>query len=158
VGKSLPLPRTDAGAQKAELFLDATLTSLFVKPAPGKPDSSSERAKKVAEPETVTVRMPRDDFGQTETVAQSDVATHAAMPEARTGRWWNPRLYQWCGLTLRVFGFIYLAIVLLRLETPSFATFLIVKGLLAMFAFTRNMGAIVLPLAGTALGKFCRTT
>jgi hypothetical protein len=138
--------------EKAELFLDATLTSFFAKPVPGKPDKSSERAKKVAEPETVTIRLPKDDFGQAETVAQSDLAAHSAMPEASTGRWWNPRLYEWCGLALRVFGFVYLAITLFRLETPSFATFLIVKGLLAMLALA-EVAAIVLPLAGTVLSK-----
>ena len=96
--------------EKTELFLDATVTSLFIK-------------------------------------------RHSIMPKARDGRWWNPHPYQWAGWGLRVFGFVYLALALFSLETPSFATFLIVKGLLAMLVLA-EVAAIALPLAGTAVSKF----
>ncbi len=95
--------------EKTELFLDATVTSLFVK-------------------------------------------QHSIMPKAREGRWWNPTFYQWAGWGLRAFGFLYLAMMLFRLDTPSFATFLIVKGLFAMLMLA-EVAAIALPLAGTLLSK-----
>lgn len=79
--------------------------------------------------------------------------SHSVMPQARTGRWWNPHVYEWSAWCLRTIGFTLLAIALLQLETPSFATFLIVKGLLAMLALA-EVAAIVFPLAGTALSKF----
>ncbi|MCI0747799.1 MAG: hypothetical protein L0Y58_20520 [Verrucomicrobia subdivision 3 bacterium] len=78
---------------------------------------------------------------------------HSVMPKAKQGRWWNPDLYERAGWILRAIGYLGLGITLLRIETPSFATFLIVKGILAMLAFTEVI-AIIAPLASTALSKF----
>jgi hypothetical protein len=50
-----------------------------------------------------------------------------ATPAMRTGRWWDPLLYQRAGWILRAIGLGLLAWALLRLEAPSFATFLSVK-------------------------------
>jgi hypothetical protein len=96
--------------EKTELFLDATLTSLFVK-------------------------------------------RHSVMPKSKQGRWWNPLLYEWSGWGLRAVGYLGLGITLLSLDTPSFATFLVVKGILAMLAFVEVV-AIAFPLAATAFSKF----
>src|SRR6185369_5133872 len=96
--------------QKPDLFLDATLTSLFVK-------------------------------------------RHSPLPRANPSPWWNPNLYEWPALALRAFGFLWLGLALLHVATSSFATFLVVKGLIAMLAFT-EVAAIILPLAGTALSKW----
>src|SRR5207248_11276237 len=67
--------------------------------------------------------------------------------------WWQPRYYQWAGWSLRVLGFVVLAISLFQLETPSFATFLVVTGMLAMLALG-EVAAIALPLSATAMSKF----
>jgi hypothetical protein len=96
--------------EKTELFLDATLTSLFVK-------------------------------------------RHSVMPKSKQGRWWNPDIYERAGLVLRTIGWLGLGITLLSLDTPSFATFLVVKGILAMLVLA-ELAAIAFPLAATAFSKF----
>lgn len=96
--------------EKTEMFLDATLTSLFAK-------------------------------------------RHSVMPRAKSGRWWNPDLYERAGWGLRAVGYLGLAFTLLSLDTPSFATFLVVKGIFAMLVLA-EVAAIALPLAATAFSKF----
>jgi len=77
----------------------------------------------------------------------------SAMPGIKTGRAWNPKPYQWASWGLRAVAFTFLGLQLLREPTPSFATFLVVKGLLAMLAFAEVL-AIILPLAATLLSKY----
>ena len=72
---------------------------------------------------------------------------------SRPARWWNPLPYQWTSWALRVIGFTLLGLRLLGEPTPGFATFLVVKGLLAVLAFSEVL-AIVLPLAATVASKF----
>ncbi|MCL0184823.1 hypothetical protein M2T59_31905, partial [Klebsiella pneumoniae] len=60
--------------------------------------------------------------------------TEAGHEGIRHGWRWNPNLYQRLGWCCRVVGWLILAIALFRLPTPSFVTFLIVKGILAMLA------------------------
>jgi hypothetical protein len=55
-----------------------------------------------------------------------------ATPALRLGRWWNPLLYRRAGWMFRAIGLTLLAVVLFRLEPPSFATFMFVKGLLGI--------------------------
>ncbi|MDB6030458.1 MAG: hypothetical protein JWM16_796, partial [Verrucomicrobiales bacterium] len=95
--------------KKAQLFLDATVTSFFGK-------------------------------------------KHSVLPKAREGKWWNPSLYRWASWCLRGTGCLLLGIKLLQLETPSFATFLVVKGLLAMVALA-EVATIFLPILTTAFSK-----
>ena len=120
--------------EKTELFLDATLTSIFAKPSARPPPASTEEL-------------------ESEVTTQTKTQQRFVMPQARAGRWWNPRPFQRASWGLRIFGFLYLAITLFQLETPSFATFLIVKGLLAMLAVA-EVAAIALPIAGTFVSKF----
>lgn len=88
--------------EKPGLFLDATLTSFFIK-------------------------------------------KYSAMPGIKSGRWWKPDIYERTGWGLRAFGFLMLGLHLLNQPTPSFATFLVTKGLLAMLAFV-EVAAVILPL------------
>jgi hypothetical protein len=55
-----------------------------------------------------------------------------ATPALRLGGWWNPVRYQRAGWIFRAIGLALLAVALLRLEPPSFATFMFVKGLLGV--------------------------
>jgi hypothetical protein len=55
-----------------------------------------------------------------------------ATPALRLGGWWNPVFYQRVGWIFRAIGLALLAIALFELEPPSFATFMVVKGLLGM--------------------------
>jgi hypothetical protein len=96
--------------EKTELFLDATLTSLFVK-------------------------------------------RHSVMPKSKQGHRWNPDMYERTGWVLRTIGWLGLGITLLSLDTPSFATFLVVKGILAMLVLA-EVAAMAFPLAATAFSKF----
>jgi len=77
----------------------------------------------------------------------------SATPSLRTGRWWDPVAYARAGWALRAIGFTLLGITLLRLEPPSFATFMFVKGVLAMLAFA-EAAAIALPLVTTRLSTW----
>jgi hypothetical protein len=98
---------------------------------------------------------PRED-GQMildETLTSLFVRRHDSAAKTRSGRWWNPNPYEKCGWVLRAVGYGWLGVALLRLETPSFATFLIIKGLLAMVVLA-EVGGIVVPLVVTTLSKF----
>jgi hypothetical protein len=139
--------------EKTELFLDATLTSIFAKPPAQTTETASEKSKTIQSSEESSISMRVENTERLDKGTGFEVNAPSVMPEARTGRRWNPRLYQRAGWALRVFGFVYLAITLFRLETPSFATFLIMKGLLAMPAVA-EVAAIILPLAGTVVSKF----
>ena len=78
----------------------------------------------------------------------STLWSHASLvlPLAKSGQRWNPIWYQRAAWGLRVAGFGWLGLLLLDLPTPSFATFLIVKGILAAVAFL-EVAVIVLPAA-----------
>jgi hypothetical protein len=66
-------------------------------------------------------------------------------PTMKESRWWDPVWYLRVGWTLRALGLFALGAVLLRLDTPSFATFLFVKGMIAGLVLI-EAGAIFLPL------------
>ena len=53
----------------------------------------------------------------------------------------------------RIFGWLALAVTLFQLETPSFVTFLVVKGVLAMLVLTEVAG-VALPLACGSLSAW----
>jgi hypothetical protein len=74
------------------------------------------------------------------------------LPLERPGKQWQPERYQKAAWTLRALGFLWLAILLFQLPTPSFATFLAVKGLLAMLALA-EAGAILLPAVTSWLAR-----
>ncbi|MBI2947568.1 MAG: hypothetical protein HYY23_07970 [Verrucomicrobia bacterium] len=95
----------------------------------------------------------RSRFVLDATLTSFFIKRDAAMPGIKSGRAWNPEPYQWASWGLRAVGFTILGWQLLREPTPSFATFLVVKGLLAMLAFAEVL-AIVLPLAATLFSKF----
>lgn len=63
----------------------------------------------------------------------------------QASRWWDPVGYLRLGWTLRALGLFALGGALLRLETPSFATFLFVKGMIAGLVLLEAL-AIFLPL------------
>jgi hypothetical protein len=79
--------------------------------------------------------------------------TSLVLPLPRSGRWWNPHLYQSAAWILRALGFLWLGILLLRLPTPTFVTFLVVKGVLAMIAFAEVAG-ILLPAIFSWTSRF----
>src|SRR5438093_5041326 len=58
--------------------------------------------------------------------------SQAATPALRRGRWWNPLGYQRAGWTLRAVGMVWLAFTLFQSEPPTFATFMFVKGTVAV--------------------------
>ncbi len=87
------------------------------------------------------------------TVTSIFVKRHEAEPKQRTGPWRDPNTYERWGWVLRAAGYLILAVSLFRLETPSFGTFLIVKGIFAMLALL-EVAAVLLPLAGTALSMW----
>jgi len=61
---------------------------------------------------------------------------------------WNPAVYQRASWICRIVGWSILAAALFQLETPSFANFLIVKGVIALWVVTEVAG-LVIPLAVT---------
>ncbi|MBN9691225.1 MAG: hypothetical protein J0M24_13390 [Verrucomicrobia bacterium] len=61
----------------------------------------------------------------------------------REGWRWNPTGYQQASWVLRSVGWTILAWQMFELETPSFANFLIVKGVLAMLVVTEVAGLVV---------------
>ncbi|HXJ56050.1 MAG TPA: hypothetical protein VNU68_05225, partial [Verrucomicrobiae bacterium] len=99
--------------------------------------------------------LPRETpaFFLDATVTSLFTREQSVIPQIKPGHWWNPAWYERAGWMMRVMGFTWLGVVLLRLETPSFSTFLIVKGLLALLAFGEVAG-ILLPLAGSGLSKW----
>jgi hypothetical protein len=86
------------------------------------------------------------------TVTSLFVKSHDVLPKIKPGTRWNPEGYEQIGWALRAIGFFGLGWALLDLRAPSFATFLIVKGVLAMLAFV-EVAAIVLPIAMTIVSK-----
>jgi hypothetical protein len=75
------------------------------------------------------------------------------LPLLRPGRRWNPVVYQRAAWTLRALGCFWLGTLLLGLPTPSFVTFLVVKGILAMLAFA-EAASILIPAFLSCLGRF----
>jgi len=74
-------------------------------------------------------------------------ATQVATPALRTSRWWNPLIYQRAGWVLRAVGLGLLAVELLRLDPPTFATFMFVKVLLGMLLLMESaslLGPIII--------------
>jgi hypothetical protein len=69
----------------------------------------------------------------------------AATPAIRTGWKWNPVVYRRTGWVFRGLGLVWLGITLLDLEPPTFATFMIVKGLAVPILLVEALG-ILLPL------------
>jgi hypothetical protein len=80
------------------------------------------------------------------------VKSHEVLPRIKPGWKWNPVPYEQIGWALRGLGFLGLGRALLWEPAPSFATFLVLKGILAMLAFT-EVAALILPLAMTFLSK-----
>lgn len=74
------------------------------------------------------------------------------IPLIRPGWHWNPHLYDGAGHLLRTAGLLILGVQLMSLETPSFATFLILKGLLALLMFL-EAAAVILPVSITWISK-----
>ncbi|MBL9174736.1 MAG: hypothetical protein JNL10_14455 [Verrucomicrobiales bacterium] len=89
--------------------------------------------------------LPRTKAGMLadSTVTSIFVRTKPATGGVHEGRLWNPSLYEHLGWILRVLGWSALAVTLFRLTTPSFVTYLIVKGILAMLVITEILGTVV---------------
>jgi hypothetical protein len=71
--------------------------------------------------------------------------TRTATPAIRIGRGWHPMKYRRAGWILRAVGLVLLVTVLLRIEPPSFAIFIFVKGLVVVLLLA-EAAAIFLPL------------
>jgi hypothetical protein len=99
------------------------------------------------------ITREKADFVLDATVTSFFVKKHEAAPKARTGGGRDPDFYRLCGWVLRALGYGLLATTLFRLDTPSFGTFLIIKGILAMLALA-EVAAVILPLASTALSMW----
>jgi len=91
--------------------------------------------------------LPREggDFVLDVTVTSLMGKEHKAMPRLKTSRFWNSLWYARAGWVLRAIGWTQLTRVLLSWDTPTFATFLVVKGIFAMLALAELAG-IVVPL------------
>jgi hypothetical protein len=72
--------------------------------------------------------------------------SQAATPTLRRGRWWNPLGYQRAGWILRAVGMVGLAFTLFQSEPPTFATFMFVKGAVAVILMVEAAATLV-PLA-----------
>jgi hypothetical protein len=72
--------------------------------------------------------------------------SEAATPTLRRGRWWNPLGYQRAGWILRAVGMVGLAFTLFQSEPPTFATFMFVKGAVAVILLVEAAATLV-PLA-----------
>jgi hypothetical protein len=79
--------------------------------------------------------------------------TRTATPAIRLGGGWNPVRYRYAGWILRALGIMMLVIMLLRIEPPSFATFMFVKGLLVVLLLV-EAGAILLPILVSRLSMW----
>jgi hypothetical protein len=79
--------------------------------------------------------------------------TRTATPAIRLGRGWNPVQYRYAGWMLRGLGLVMLVLMLLRIEPPSFATFMFVKGLVAVLLMV-EAGAILLPIVVSRLSMW----
>ncbi|MGA2864839.1 MAG: hypothetical protein ABSF95_10165 [Verrucomicrobiota bacterium] len=71
--------------------------------------------------------------------------TEVSTPALRVGRRWNPVVYERAGWICRAVGLALLASALFKLEPPSFATFMCVKGLLGTLLLVESAG-LLLPL------------
>jgi hypothetical protein len=69
--------------------------------------------------------------------------TEVATPALRVGRRWNPVLYERAGWICRAVGLALLARPLFKLDPPSFATFMCVKGLLGTLLLVESAGLLV---------------
>jgi len=69
--------------------------------------------------------------------------SQAATPALRRGRWWNPLGYQRAGWILRAVGMVWLAFTLFQSEPPTFATFMFVKGALAVILVLEAAATLV---------------
>ena len=74
----------------------------------------------------------------------------SAVPTIRASRWFEPVWYERAGWVLRAIGFTWLGVTLLRLDVPSFAIFMFVKGLVATLLLV-EAAAVVVPMAVTRL-------
>ena len=99
------------------------------------------------------VPRERPDMILDATLTSLFVKKHSVMPQMREGRVWNPAFYEWASWGLRSIGYLGLAINLVLLPTPSFATFLVVKGILAMLCFV-EVACVIVPLAAAWFSKF----
>jgi hypothetical protein len=79
--------------------------------------------------------------------------SQAATPTLRRGRWWNPLGYQRAGWILRAVGMVWLALTLFRLEPPTFATFMFVKGVVAVILLIEAAATLV-PLVVSRLSRW----
>lgn len=75
------------------------------------------------------------------------------LPLIKPGKRWDPTWYERIGYLLRGVGFFLVGLELLKLPTPSFAVFMILKGVLALLLLL-EAAAIFLPLAGTWLSMW----
>ena len=69
--------------------------------------------------------------------------SQAATPTLRRGRWWNPLGYQRVGWILRAVGMVWLAFTLFQSEPPTFATFMFVKGVVAVILVVEAAATLV---------------
>lgn len=74
--------------------------------------------------------------------------TAFVLPLIKEGRGWDPPTYARLGYILRGIGFLIVGTELMVLPAPSFAVFLILKGLLATVLLA-EAAAIIVPLAST---------
>src|SRR5215471_1912970 len=68
-----------------------------------------------------------------------------ATPALRAGRWWNPVGYRRAAWVFRGLGLALLAASLFQFETPTFVTFMFVKGFLGMLLLAES-AALLGPL------------
>jgi hypothetical protein len=77
----------------------------------------------------------------------------AVLPEMKSSPWLSPAWYERCGWVLRAVGMLVLSGQLLGLETPSFATFMAVKGLFAHL-LVLEAAAVLVPIAVSLLSMW----
>ncbi|MGO9203690.1 MAG: hypothetical protein ACLQM8_24485 [Limisphaerales bacterium] len=68
---------------------------------------------------------------------------HLSTPALRLGWWWNPLVYERAGWIFRSAGLALLALALFQLEPPSFASFMFVKGWVAVLLLVESAGLLV---------------
>ncbi|HUL51272.1 MAG TPA: hypothetical protein VLU94_01675 [Candidatus Nitrosotalea sp.] len=117
------------------------------------------RSVRVYRWEAAMISRRKSEFPLDKTLTGLFTKTSLVLPLIRPGWRWDPMWYDRMAWALRATGFFWLGVLLLNFETPGFATFLLVKGLLAVLAFA-ECAAIVLPLAMTWLSRYLqdRTT
>ncbi|MDX1950890.1 MAG: hypothetical protein SFY81_01830 [Verrucomicrobiota bacterium] len=70
----------------------------------------------------------------------------------KEGKWWNAEWYEPAGLAFRVIGLAVLFAGLMSIETASFTTFLLIKGLLSIVVLAELLG-IIFPLLAEWISK-----